>query len=209
MWRARFRNRYIIGLGVAAAVVAFIVGGWLIWSVFKPPPDGFAITLGAAQPLSGGEARVFQYTIDARDPTAWAYFDFSANAQVQATTESLDWDIAFRRTDVLTNGGVTNAAGQGAAADLGRMPIAETISPTSEYVVDVRHEERGIENPALHTWYSYNWVTHVISTKEHTYAVRTASGDTVILSFVSYYCDDGSAACITFQYKAFERGLEQ
>ena len=61
-------------------------------------------------------------------------------------------------------------------------------------------EERGVENPDLHRWYSYNWTTHIVSSKNHTYALHTATGETVLLTFLSYYCDDGSPACVTFQY---------
>ncbi len=36
--------------------------------------------------------------------------------------------------------------------------------------------------------------------RNHTYDVRTAAGEPVVVTFVSYYCDDGSPGCITFRY---------
>jgi hypothetical protein len=68
------------------------------------------------------------------------------------------------------------------------------------FLTDATDEERGLESPALHRWYNYNWITHVVSSDKHTYGVRTATGETALMIFLSYYCDDGSAGCITFQY---------
>ncbi len=181
-------------------LVALVVGGWLVCSVLKPPPDGFAPTVGQARGVGDEAPAIFQYTIDARNRQHWAYFNFSTDAEVVAAHESLDWDVAFRRTDVLTNGGETNPTGQGGAVDLGIVPLDEASQPGGGFLADTMHEERGLENPAMHGWYGYDWMTHVVSSKEHTYAVRTASGETIMMTFLSYYCDDGSAGCITFQY---------
>jgi hypothetical protein len=61
-------------------------------------------------------------------------------------------------------------------------------------------DERGLENRALHKWYSYNWTTHIVKSKHHTYALWSATGETVLLTFLSYCCDDGSPGCVTLQY---------
>ena len=143
---------------------------------------------------------MLQYTIDARSGREWVYFDFSEGRAVSPSRESLDWDMAFQRTDILTNGGDANSVGLGGDADLGRVGLAEAKPPAAGYVIDVVHDERGPENPTLHKWYSYNWTTHVVSSENQTYALRAATGEVVLLKFVSYYRDDGSSGCVTFQY---------
>ncbi|OGO51576.1 MAG: hypothetical protein A2148_01500 [Chloroflexi bacterium RBG_16_68_14] len=189
-----------MGLGALLALMVLLVGGWLLWIALRPPPEGFAPTTSRAGGVAGAPPNVLQYTIDARSRKEWAYFSFSRGRAVATSKESLDWDLAFRRTDNLTNGGETNRRGLGAAVDLENTPLEEASPPADGYLVDATHEERGLENPALHNWYNYSWTTHIVSSKNHTYAVRTATGEIVLLTFVSYYCDDGSASCITFRY---------
>jgi len=190
-----------IGLGLFVTVAVLLVAGWALWGLFGPGPDGFSPTTGQAQEVEGQSPNVLQYTIDARRRSEWAYFNFSRGTAVATSQESLDWDLAFRRTDLLTNGGETNPASNGGAFDFEDVPLSEVQGfPADTYLADTTHDERGLENPALHGWYSYDWFKHVISSKGHTYGVRTATGETASVTFLSYYCDDGSAGCITFQY---------
>lgn len=193
-------KRLALGAGAFVAAAVLLVGGYLLWIVLRPPPDGFAPTIGQAAGVIDGQGDVLQYTVDARSRKEWAYFDFSRGATVSTTQDSLDWDLAFRRTDLLTNGGETNPAGRGAAIDLGEITLGDAIAPADGYLPDATDDERGLENPALHRWYSYNWTTHIVKSKHHTYAVQRATGGTVLLTFLSYYCDDGSPGCVTFQY---------
>jgi hypothetical protein len=196
----RIGARLAVGFGLLLGVAGLVVGGWLLWSVLRPAPAGFAPTRGQAIGAAGQPPAVLQFTIDARSRREWAYFDFSSDAETEASLDSLDWDIAFKRTDVITNGGETNSAGAGAAVDLGRVPLQEAVVSAAGFLTDAVDDERGLESPALHDWYNYDWMTHVISSDRHTYGVRTATGETALMMFLSYYCDDGSAGCITFQY---------
>ncbi|MEE8346951.1 MAG: HmuY family protein [Dehalococcoidia bacterium] len=187
-------------LGATMVVLVLLVGGWLLWVAVRPPPEGFAPTTGEAAGVAGQTTGGVQYTVDARSREEWAYFSFADGRAVATSQESLDWDLAFRRTDNLTNGGETNPQGLGGAVDLGDIPLEEASPPAAGYLTDATDDESGLENPALNKWYSYNWTTHVITSKNHTYALRTAGGELALLTFVSYYCDDGSSGCITFSY---------
>ena len=189
------------------ALAGLVIGGWMLWSALRPPPAGFAPTSGRAASPVGSPPQVLQYTIDARSRRDWIYFRFSDGTAVSAARDSLDWDLAFRRTDALTNGGDTNPDGLGGAVDLGKIALEEAIAPKDGYLPDVPHDDRGLENPALHKWYSYNWTTHIVSSRNHAYAVRTADGEPVVVTFVSYYCDDGSPGCITFRYFQPQRAV--
>ena len=198
--RRRFLKPLALVLGSLVLAAGLLIGGWLLWIALRPPPAGFAPTTGQAVGVPDQPAGAVQYTIDARSRKDWAYFSFSRGTTVATSQESLDWDLAFRRTDILTNGGETNPDGLGGAVDLGEIAIEEATPPAGGYLADATDDERGLENPALHSWYNYNWTTHTITSKNRTYAVRTATGEVVPLTFTSYYCDDGSSGCITFQY---------
>jgi hypothetical protein len=189
-----------ISTGAVLVLLALVVGAWLVWSFLRPPPDGFAPTVGQAAGVIGQPPGVVQYTIDARSRKDRVYFDFSRGTAVSTSQEALDWDIAIRRTDILTNGGETNTAGRGGAVDLGEISLEEATAPDNGYLPDATDDEGGLENPAFHKWYKYNWTTHIVTSKGHTYALRTATGEFVLLTFSSYYCDDGSSGCVTFQY---------
>ncbi|MBI5288252.1 MAG: HmuY family protein [Chloroflexi bacterium] len=189
-----------VGLAAVVAAMGLLVVGWLAWAALQPKPAGFAPGAGGGVTSPGQPSNGVQYTVDARNRRDWAYFNFRQGSTVSTSQDSLDWDLAFRRTDLLTNSGDANPRGQGGALDLQKVPLAEAIVPDGGYLPDRTHEDRGLENPALHKWYSYNWTTHIITSKEHTYALRTATGEVVLLTFISYYCDDGSSGCVTFSY---------
>ncbi len=189
-----------LGLGFLLVAVGLLAAGWLLWAALRPTPAGFAPTRGQAIGDVGQPLGVVQYTVDAKSRNDWVYFNFRRGAAVSTSQDSTDWDLAFRRTRLLTNSGDTNPRGQGGAVDLQKVPLAAAVVPDGGYLADTTHEERGLENPALHKWYNYNWTTHIITSKEHTYALRTLTGEVVLLTFVSYYCDDGSSGCITFRF---------
>jgi hypothetical protein len=190
-----------LAFGVLLLLVVLLAGGWVLWIMLRPAPAGFAPTSGPAVQATGQPPDIAQYTIDARSKQDWVYFSFPQGTTVSTSQEKLDWDLAFRRTDVLTNSGDTNPRGTGGAVDLGSVQLEEATAPGAGFAQDSKHEERGLENPALHSWYNYDWTSHIITSKDHAYALRTGSGEVVLLTFVSYYCDDGSPACVTFQYK--------
>jgi len=191
-----------IGLAGTLVVLVLMASAWMLWVfVLQPPPTGFAPTTGEASGISDQQTPALQFTIDARSRQDWVYFSFEKGIAVPTSQDAPDWDLGFRRNDLLTNGGETNPLGIGGAVDLGDVPLAEAVAPSNDFLLDATHEERGLENPALHKWYKYNWTTHIVTSKNHTYALRTPAGDVVLLTFVSYYCEDGSSGCVTFQYR--------
>ena len=190
-----------VGLGALLLAIALLVSGWLLYILVRPSPPGFAPTSGQAHVVAGQPPGIAEYTMDARNRKDWVYFNFARGMAVSTSQDAGDWDIAFSRTDVLTNSGDTNPRGQGGAVDLDEVPLDEAVVPGDGYLQDTTHDERGLENPALHNWYNYNWTSHIITSKNHTYALKTSTGEVVLLTFVSYYCDDGSPGCVTLRYR--------
>jgi len=56
-------------------------------------------------------------------------------------------------------------------------------------------------NPAIGKWYDYSMWSHLLTSKHHIYAIRTAAGDLTTLEVLAYYCREVGAACYTIRYK--------
>jgi heme-binding HmuY-like protein len=129
------------------------------------------------------------YTLDASHGGQWRRFSFTRSAVV----ESGPWDVAFRRNHVIT------APGAG-AVDLGPVSFdAVTVVPDDGYTPTTFQGDS--TNPAIGKWYAYSMLSHLLTTKHHVYAIRTADGRFVKLELLAYYCREVGAACYTLRYK--------
>jgi hypothetical protein len=187
---------------VVPGVLVLAVVGVFLWGHSQPKPLGFAPTdPDAAAVLTDDWVR---YTVDATDIREWVFFDFERGRVVDATFVDGDWDVAFSRTKLVTNSGVTNPAGPGGAIDLGEVSLESVSLPAeSRFAVDELGGDDGDEpgNPAISGWYSYNFIRHVVLTKANTYVVRTGEDRDALVHFDSYYCDDETAGCVTMRYR--------
>jgi hypothetical protein len=170
-------------LGVAfVLLMASLVIGSLATPEFPPYPPT------AAAPLAVGDSLVgpATYTVDASPPDRWRRFDFSRNSVV----DSGGWDLAFRRTHVMAGEGV-------GILDLGPAPFdSVTNLPDVGYVVTAADTS----HPAVGKWYDYNYLSHLLRSKRHIYAVRTARGHYAKFEILNYYCGVVGTACVTFRY---------
>jgi hypothetical protein len=129
------------------------------------------------------------YTVDASGNDAWQHFDFALNSLV---TEGYAWDVGFHRNHVV--------AGPGAAiADLGVVPF-DSVAAAPEGGYRANGPATGESNPAVGKWYDYSFISHLLTTRGHVYAVHTADGRYAKFELVNYYCMGVGAACITFRY---------
>jgi hypothetical protein len=55
-------------------------------------------------------------------------------------------------------------------------------------------------NPAVGKWYDYSFISHLLTSRRHVYAVRTAPGRYAKVELLNYYCKGVGTACITFRY---------
>lgn len=182
--------------GARPPILVFVMGGaflllivsLLIGSFARPEFPPYALT--APHPVSVGDSLVgpATYTLDASATDHWRYFAFSRNAAV----DSGPWDIAFRRFHLI-------AADSGGIVDLGPAPFdSVTELPPAGYAGNAVGTDT--VNPAVGKWYEYSWVTHLLTSKHHTYGVKTAHERFAKLQILSYYCKDAGTACITFRY---------
>lgn len=186
------------GLGVAVVGVVAI----FVWGYFQPKPPGFTPTdLEHEAAVIDGWT---QYTIDATSREEWVFFDFAQGHSIEATFARTEWSMAFKRTDLRTNSGITNPDGLGGAVNLGERSPDEAVPSISDILTADQAGEDDpdeVTNPAIDRWYSYNFITHTVHAGSDTYLVRSGDGHDALVRFDSYYCEDESPGCITFRYR--------
>ena len=182
---------------IVIAAMAIGAATLVVLSVRKPPVATYAPTPPA--PRDAGRALVgpVLYTVDATSPDQWRYFSFHLGSALE-NAGPREWDLAFRRYQIIANGG-PRFAGAGGIVDLGQVAFADVTSvPDAGYQVTEGDTEP--RNPALAGWYSYSYFSHVLTPKPRVWAVRLADGGYAKLEFVSYYCPSLEPGCLTFRY---------
>ncbi|MEL1241304.1 HmuY family protein [Flavobacterium flavipallidum] len=131
--------------------------------------------------------------LDATSSSDFTKFSFSKNAVV--TDDS--WDIAFKGTTILVNGGTkigitgepdrTGAAAvsivSGTFAEVKEFPLASTFAQDAQGVY-------AIPTGSGNGWYSYNSSTHLISPiAGKVFVVKTHDGKYAKFEILSYYKD--------------------
>jgi hypothetical protein len=186
--RAAGAARPPILLWVLAAAFVLLIAAILIGALAKPEFPPYALSVAHPVPVGDSLVGPATYTLDASDGDRWQTFDFARNALVAGGK----WDLAFRRFRVI--------AGPGAGiADLGPVPFdAVHELPDTGYRANLAGPDT--VNPGVGKWYEYSMLTHLLTSKGHVYAVRTADGRYAKLALLAYYCKDAGTACVTFRY---------
>lgn len=138
---------------------------------------------------------------------SFTFFSLRDNMMVPGTdSASTNWDIAFRGTDIIINGGASGP-GNGAAQIVEGLFEEVTEAPTSGWVAD---SETGPAIPfgSGNGWYNYNPVAMVLSPfPGRVILVRTADGLYAKMRIISYYrgapdapTQDSDARYYTFEY---------
>jgi hypothetical protein len=181
----------LIGVLVLAAVLLVAA------SLRRPEPPTYAPT--AVQPREAGDSLIgpLTYTIDASAPETWHFFDFSRGSRVEGPAE-LEWDIAFRRFNIATNGG-DGFGGRGGAIDLGEVAF-DSVSRVPADGYQASDARRDTVNAAFEGWYDYGFTSHLLMPEPRVYALRTADGRYAKLEILSYYCPGAMPGCLTFRY---------
>lgn len=123
---------------------------------------------------------------------SYTKFSFSQNAVVTGD----DWDVAFRGTTILVNGGAAMATdepartGQGAVATLSGVLFNEVSAiPTTGFTQDSA-TGYAIPTGSGNGWYSYNSETHIITAVAgKVFVVKTHDGKYAKMEILSYYKD--------------------
>ncbi len=183
----------LLVLGICSVAVAFV---W--FSLSRPEPETWPPSPVAAdppaEPLSGPQLR----TVDASDAGVWRYFSFERGSVIEAPARD-EWDLAFRRFQMIVNGG-EGFAGEGGALALDGVEFGSVGSlPVEGYVPsEIRSDS---SHTVLRSWYEYSFLSHLLTPRPVVYAIRTAGGRHVKLEFLGYYCPGPIPGCLTFRYE--------
>jgi len=126
-------------------------------------------------------------------PRHYTFYSLADGKEVPYTdSASTKWDIAFRATTILVNGG-TSGPGQGGAQVKTGLFSELTTAPADGYAVDAA-TGKAIPTGSGNGWYSYNATTHLISPiAGRVIALRTATGKYAKLEVTNYYKDAPAA----------------
>lgn len=131
-------------------------------------------------------ATVALISIDASASDSFVYLNLETGSVTTPANpeQSMDWDLAVRRTGFRTNSGTSGPGTGGAIEMVGQNVDAVVSAPAKGYQLDALLPIPGppgsgeeSRNPALDGWYDYNPTTHEVSPRATTYVVRHADGD--------------------------------
>ena len=149
---------------------------------------------------------VVNFTIDATNRETWAYFSFTKGDVVEVADplNSMDWDLGFQRTTVITNSGVSGPGKGGAVLlkDVEFEGVKE--APADGYAADA-DENLAIAAQSEEGWYIYTGPPNhwILPLEKRVFVVQAADGTFAKLHFISYYKDNTNkqeGSFITFEY---------
>lgn len=124
-------------------------------------------------------------------------FDFS---QGEVTTSETDWDIAFRGTTLLVNGGTATGIAEepprtgNAAAYLIDAVFSEFTQVTVGQFIQDASSGPAIRTGSGNGWYTYDQTTHIITpTAGKVIVFRTADDHYAKVEILSYYYDSDTS----------------
>ena len=196
MSRSDARRRWI-GWGIIAVIVLGTVS-YVGVTLRRPEPPTFAPSPLEARPAEGRLVGPAVYTVDARDWDRWRFFSFSQGTVVE-NPRPFDWDLAFRRFQVIVNGG-SDFPGMGGVVDLGEVPFDSVLVLPEGGYQGTRVAQGDSVTAAFDDWYRYSFLSHLLSPGPEVYGIRTADGRYAKLRFLGYYCPGAQPGCVTFEY---------
>lgn len=156
------------------------------------------------------------YEVNSTGSTTWKYFSFAKNDTITVSnpSTSAEWDLAFQRYRIKTNGGKSGTASGSAANSYLKgqtgFDALKLVSDTATFNVDATIQiavQQGYApydvNPKLYTWFSIELAaqgTQIVPT-DYIYVVKTGSGKYAKVWFKSYYSAANVSGYVTIQYK--------
>ena len=166
--------------------------------------------------------------INAKVKDAWMLVHFPSKKTHMVTDDefkknafqSLDWDLGFSRTKIITNGGATNPLGYTGAINIGPVEFNKVNkAPKNGYIED-EVTFGNLINKELSDWYTYRTRTHNIESKNNVYLIKLNNNRFMKMQILNYYCGKKDqdcrtimcsrqqAACLTVEYVLAENGTD-
>lgn len=181
------RSNKIILIGVGAFVgtcVLLLILGLAIGPNMGQSEPGFPIAETSVT-LEDGSQRV---TLMTADKEAWIPFSLELGRVVPPGAMA---DLKIRRYQFQIPRG---------AADLGEGDLAAAKLPENPQWKMDSDLDGVLVNPAIDRWYNYSYMSHLLSSKHHNYAIQLAGGKTAFVQVLSYYCAPEGSGCLTLNY---------
>jgi len=156
------------------------------------------------------------FEINSTGSATWKYFSFAKNDTISVSdpATSSDWDLAFQRYRIKTNGG-KSGSGVGSAANSYQkgqtgFDALKLVSDTATFVADDSIQiaiQQGyatyVVNPEIYTWFTIELATQgtQIVPSDYIYIVKTGIGKYAKVWFKSYYSATNVSGYVSFQYK--------
>jgi hypothetical protein len=150
--------------------------------------------------------------IDATSMDAWIYYDLESMQIVSPANpdDSTEWDLAFQRFKVKSNGGISGTGGVEVAEVESAVCNDLLEAPSTGYLTDVgdSDDEGDIPDYAMSfgpssetgPW-GYEPMMHQLFQSGSVFVVKSVEGNYFKLDFFEYYGPSGTAAELTFNYK--------
>lgn len=157
-----------------------------------------------------------QFVINSTKSTRWVYFSFAKNDTISVADPmtSSEWDLAFQRYRIKTNGGLSGSGLGSAANSYKKLQTGfdnlAVVPDTTTFVADESIQiavQQGyatyVVNPELYTWFSIELATAgtQIIPSDYIYIVKTATGNYAKVWFKSYYSAANVSGYVTIEYK--------
>jgi hypothetical protein len=149
----------------------------------------------------------FTTRINASDAEAWVYLSLRSGNEVAPLDPSAsdEWDLAFQRFHIISNGGASGSGATSVAVLVGESFADVSRAPESGYLSDQpdSDDDDTVADSAFAAddgWYDYDPATNRLSPKQIVYVIRTTSGLHYKLSLLDYYDDAGTSAQPSFTW---------
>jgi len=156
------------------------------------------------------------FEVNSTSSTTWKYFSFAKDDTIVVSDPltSNEWDLAFQRYRIKTNGGMSGS-GLGSAANsylkgqigfdaLKIVPDTATFSADASVNIAVQQGYATyIINPEIYTWFTIELAAQgtQIVPSDYIFFVKTGDGKNAKVWFKSYYSATNASGHVTLQYK--------
>ena len=192
----RMRSSFIPFL--AFSVIALMISACSTEVVEPPAPTAGEIPVRTYNNLPADTANTMNFT----------YFRFSDSSIVSGNdTTSANWDIAFRGTTIIINGGPVRTGNGGAIIYRNSNFDSVSIAPETGYAYDTTDTQLAIPTGSNNGWYSYDFANNYIAPIQGTVLIiKTGDGKYAKVEILSYYKDQNPQPFpnpVNFRYYTF------
>jgi len=149
----------------------------------------------------------FLTTVDATDRETWRYFDLESAAEVfpALPEDSSEWDLAFQRFRIQSNGGSSGTGGAEVSIQRDQTFEGVTAAPIAPYIQDSPDGDDEDADPDLaflvgDGWYSYDEGSHILTARPIIFIVRTPESRFFKVQVLDYYDGAGTSGHLSFRW---------